>query len=115
MIYIIKHEEPVYYLKGSRDQDDYKGAQIFSIDYGNTHKPREFNGYNVGKSFIQGNKKVDFRLTNIGPEESSPGWFYPPKSKFKNNNYNKSIISITESEIKMHKAFLKKELKKNFY
>jgi len=37
------------------------------------------------------------------------------KNTFKNNNYNKSIISITESEIKMHKAFLKKELKKNFY
>ena len=91
--YIIKHEEPVYYLKGSRGQDDYKGAQIFSIDYGNTHKPREFNGYNVGKSFIQGNKKVDFRLTNIGPEEASPGWFYPGKSKFKNNNY------------KIHQAF----------
>ena len=37
------------------------------------------------------------------------------KNTFKNNNYNKSIISITESEIKMHKEFLKKELKKNFY
>ena len=37
------------------------------------------------------------------------------KNTFKNNNYNKSIISISESEIKMHKAFLKKELKKNFY
>ncbi len=33
----------------------------------------------------------------------------------KNKNYNKSIINITESEIKMHKEFLKKELKKNFY
>ena len=32
-----------------------------------------------------------------------------------NNNYNKSIINITDSEIKMHKEFLKKELKKNFY
>ena len=35
-----------------------------------------------------------------------------------NNNYNKSIINITDSEIKMHKEFLKKELKKfllNFF
>ena len=32
-----------------------------------------------------------------------------------NNNYNKSIINISDSEIKMHKEFLKKELKKNFY
>ena len=31
-----------------------------------------------------------------------------------NNNYNKSIINITDSEIKMHKEFLKKELKKIF-
>jgi len=29
--------------------------------------------------------------------------------------YNKNIISITDSEIKSHKEFLKKELKKNFY
>ena len=29
--------------------------------------------------------------------------------------YNKNVISITDSEIKSHKEFLKKELKKNFY
>ena len=30
-------------------------------------------------------------------------------------NYNKKIAYITEEEIKSHKDFLKKELKKNFY
>ena len=31
------------------------------------------------------------------------------------NDYNKEIVNISESEIKLHKDFLKKELKKNFY
>jgi len=30
-------------------------------------------------------------------------------------NYNKDIIKISEAEIKTHKEFIKKELKKNFY
>jgi len=29
--------------------------------------------------------------------------------------YNKNILEISEKEIKKHKEFLKKELKKNFY
>jgi len=33
----------------------------------------------------------------------------------KNNEYNKEIVKISEDEINMHKEFLKKELKKNFY
>ena len=32
-----------------------------------------------------------------------------------NHNYNKKIVRISDSEIKQHKDFLKKELKKNFY
>ena len=32
-----------------------------------------------------------------------------------NKNYNKDIVNISEDEIKLHKEFLKKELKKNFY
>ena len=34
---------------------------------------------------------------------------------FKNKNYNKEVLSIPEGEIKLHKEFIKKELKKNFY
>ena len=30
-------------------------------------------------------------------------------------NYNKDIIKISEAEIKTHKEFIKKEIKKNFY
>ena len=33
----------------------------------------------------------------------------------KNKNYNKKILNISEEEIKLHKEFLKKDLKKNFY
>ena len=33
----------------------------------------------------------------------------------KEKGYNKNIVSITDSETKSHKEFLKKELKKNFY
>ena len=33
----------------------------------------------------------------------------------KTRNYNKEVINISETEIKLHKDFLKKELKKNFY
>ena len=32
-----------------------------------------------------------------------------------NKTYNKEIIKISDDEIKMHKEFLKRELKKNFY
>ena len=37
------------------------------------------------------------------------------KNETKNRSYSKKIISISDSEIKLHKKFLKKELKKNFY
>ena len=37
------------------------------------------------------------------------------KNIFKSKNYNKTLVNISESEIKLHKDFLKKELKKNFY
>ena len=30
-------------------------------------------------------------------------------------NYNKDIVNISDEEIKLHKEFFKKELKKNFY
>ena len=30
-------------------------------------------------------------------------------------NYNKYVINISETEIKLHENFLKKELKKNYY
>jgi len=33
----------------------------------------------------------------------------------RNKNYNKKILEISSNEINMHKEFLKKELKKNFY
>ena len=33
----------------------------------------------------------------------------------KRNVYNKSVLEVSENEIKLHKEFLKKELKKNFY
>ena len=33
----------------------------------------------------------------------------------KKDNYNKSVVKITEDEIANHRSFLKKELKKNFY
>ena len=33
----------------------------------------------------------------------------------KDKSYNKNIFNISESEIKQHREFLKRELKKNFY
>ena len=33
----------------------------------------------------------------------------------KNKSYNKEVLKIKESEIKMHNDFIKRELKKNFY
>ena len=34
---------------------------------------------------------------------------------FKNKSYNKAVVKISDSEINVHKNFLKKEIKKNFY
>ena len=37
------------------------------------------------------------------------------QSSVTKNSYNKKIVEISESEVNMHKDFIKKELKKNFY
>ena len=37
------------------------------------------------------------------------------KNTIKNKNYNKSILNINDTEIKLHKDFLRRDLKKNFY
>ena len=37
------------------------------------------------------------------------------KNVIKNISYNKSIVKISDNEIKLHKDFIKKELRKNFY
>ena len=37
------------------------------------------------------------------------------KNVVKNKSYNKKIIKISDVEVNLHKEFLKKELKKNFY
>ena len=37
------------------------------------------------------------------------------QSMIKNRKYNKEILKISENELKLHKEFLKKELKKNFH
>ena len=33
----------------------------------------------------------------------------------RNKNYNKKVVEIPSNEVNMHKEFLKKELKKNYY
>ena len=37
------------------------------------------------------------------------------KSPFKEKIYGKTVIKLSEEELKKHKQFLKSELKKNFY
>tara|TARA_B100000886_G_scaffold67122_1_gene42175 strand:+ start:7350 stop:8009 length:660 start_codon:yes stop_codon:yes gene_type:complete len=39
----------------------------------------------------------------------------PENKMIKNSNYNKEILKIDESELNLHKDFLKKDLRKNFY
>ena len=39
----------------------------------------------------------------------------PEKNTVINRDYNKEVVNISEDEINMHKEFLNKELKKNFY
>ena len=50
-------------------------------------------------------KEPKFNLTSHSVEKSSVN----------ENNYNKSVIDISDQEIKLHNEFIKKELKKNFY
>ena len=50
-------------------------------------------------------KEPKFNLSNDNAE----------KNVNKTKDYNKTIIQISENEIKKHKDFLKTELKKNFY
>ena len=39
----------------------------------------------------------------------------PELNVFKNKSYNKAVLKIKETEIKLHNDFLKRDLKKNFY
>ena len=39
----------------------------------------------------------------------------PELNVLKNKSYNKVVLKIKETEIKLHNDFLKRELKKNFY
>ena len=50
-------------------------------------------------------KEPKFNLTSNNPE----------KNTVINKDYNKEVVNISEDEINMHKEFLNKELKKNFY
>ena len=50
-------------------------------------------------------KEPKFNLSNNTPDQNFN----------KTNNYNKSILKISDRELKKHKDFLKSELKKNFY
>ncbi len=50
-------------------------------------------------------KEPKFNLSSTNSETSA----------IKAKNYNKEIIRISEAELKLHRDFLKKELKKNFY
>ena len=50
-------------------------------------------------------KEPKFNLSSVSPDLDIA----------KTKNYNKEVINISETEIKLHEDFLKKELKKNFY
>jgi DNA polymerase III subunit epsilon len=50
-------------------------------------------------------KEPKFNLSNNNLDQNT----------MKTKNYNKKIIKVSELEIKKHKDFLKRELKKNFY
>lgn len=50
-------------------------------------------------------KEPKFNLSSLSPDLDIT----------KTKNYNKEVINISETELKLHKDFLKKELKKNFY
>ena len=50
-------------------------------------------------------KEPKFNLSSNGLEQST----------IVEKSYNRNILNITDTEIKLHNEFLKKELKKNFY
>ena len=50
-------------------------------------------------------KEPKFNLSNIKDDNNV----------LKENNYNKKVLEISDSEINLHKEFLKKQLKKNYY
>ena len=52
-------------------------------------------------------KEPKFNLSSVGYNEV--------KSSTREKLYNKTIVKISEEELKKHKQFLKSEIKKNFY
>ncbi|RPH01396.1 MAG: DNA polymerase III subunit epsilon [Candidatus Pelagibacter sp. TMED153] len=52
-------------------------------------------------------KEPKFNLSFTGQDEK--------KSEIKNKKYNKTVLKLSEAELKKHKEFIKSEFKKNFY
>ena len=52
-------------------------------------------------------KEPKFNLSSVGYNEV--------KSSTREKLYNKTIVKISEEELKKHKQFLKSDIKKNFY
>ena len=52
-------------------------------------------------------KEPKFNLTTAGYNEA--------RSSIREESYNKTIVKISEEDLKNHKQFLKSEIKKNFY
>ena len=52
-------------------------------------------------------KEPKFNLSSVNYNEA--------RSSTREKSYNKTIVKISEEELKQHKKFLKSEIKKNFY
>ena len=68
---------------------------------------------------MQGQMQNDLGMQQMEPDlEGSKGGdstAAPEINIKKAKDYNKTVVKISEAEIKKHKDFLKSELKKNFY
>lgn len=60
-------------------------------------------------------REVYINLLDVKEPKFNLTSYQSNKNNFKNKSYNKEVINISDVEIKSHKEFLKKELKKNFY
>ncbi len=60
-------------------------------------------------------REVYINLLDVKEPKFDLSMINSDKNIVKNKNYNKTIFKIPDAEIDLHKKFLKKDLKKNFY
>ena len=102
-----------------------KTRQIQKVVWGYREKPKGVPSNHSGDIFLVfKDQKVNPKILGVSLKAGTKSSKEPKLNLSPNNfeqniivnkSYNKDIVNVSDLELKSHKEFLKKELKKNFY